>query len=392
MDVSELNTLLHQSESETLDFKREQYPFEGSDNAVKSELLKDVLAMANAWKSCDAHILVGVEERTGKKAETLGVREHLDDAKLQQFVNEKTNKPVSFGYSVVTVDGKQVGVITVAAEQGRPLFLKRDFGKLKKNVVYIRRGSSTGEAGPDEIAEMGAERASAAEVPSIEIEFADTRTRTRLGREMRCTSVLLVDRPPPPPEEALDVVKLIAKMPKIESALGKFRIDPAILDPMRSFRPSPEEVREYRQLLALHAEVGFWVRNHGNVTAADVTAVIRGNQVDGLSHLDETSHPKNRTSVGLGGSMPSVFDSDVTVAEHGDHWTVTLEVGKLQPKSECWLAGRWYVGCRHATKLQLEAEIFADNLPEPIRVPLTVRIDTEEKVYEPRDFEESDDE
>ena len=46
-------------------------------------------------------------------------------------------------------------VITINKVQKRPIFLSKNFGSLKSNVVYIRRGSSTGEATPDEIADMG---------------------------------------------------------------------------------------------------------------------------------------------------------------------------------------------------------------------------------------------
>lgn len=39
--------------------------------------------------------------------------------------------------------------------QKRPIYLKRDFGKLKRDTVYIRRGSSTFQASIDEISKMG---------------------------------------------------------------------------------------------------------------------------------------------------------------------------------------------------------------------------------------------
>jgi hypothetical protein len=52
--------LLFEAEGAELDFKREQYSFEGADDRVKSELLKDILAFANAWRRTDAYILIGV--------------------------------------------------------------------------------------------------------------------------------------------------------------------------------------------------------------------------------------------------------------------------------------------------------------------------------------------
>ena len=55
MSISE-STLeqLFENESPTLDFKRDQYAFEGASDSDKSELLKDILAFANSWRRTDA--------------------------------------------------------------------------------------------------------------------------------------------------------------------------------------------------------------------------------------------------------------------------------------------------------------------------------------------------
>lgn len=150
--------LLYESESVTLDFKSEQYRFNHeSNNHIKAELLKDILAFSNAWRRSTAFILIGVKENKGGKAEVTGISSSLDDAQLQQFVNGKTQRPVDFTYKEVLMGEKIVGVIEIL-NQRRPIFLKKDYGGLYKNIVYIRRGSSTDIADPDEISEMGKER------------------------------------------------------------------------------------------------------------------------------------------------------------------------------------------------------------------------------------------
>src|SRR5437867_2845047 len=99
MDLELLESLLYQNESEALDFKAAQYPFNSATNEQKSELLKDILAFANAWRQTDAHILIGVEEIRGGRSVVRGISTHLLNQNLQQFVNSKTNRPVSFAYS-----------------------------------------------------------------------------------------------------------------------------------------------------------------------------------------------------------------------------------------------------------------------------------------------------
>lgn len=90
MDNVLFERLLHEDESTTLDFKRDQYPFSKATEAQKSELLKDILGFANAWRRTDAYILIGVEEVRGGRSRVVGVTEHLDDHSLQQFVHRRT--------------------------------------------------------------------------------------------------------------------------------------------------------------------------------------------------------------------------------------------------------------------------------------------------------------
>jgi len=86
MDAVLLEQLLYQEESASLDFKRDQYPFDGAADDLKSELLKDILAFANSWRRVDGYILIGVEDVKGGKSTVVGITDDLDDARLQQFV------------------------------------------------------------------------------------------------------------------------------------------------------------------------------------------------------------------------------------------------------------------------------------------------------------------
>jgi len=152
--VAVLEELLHEEESSTLDFKRDQYPFVGATDGQKAELLKDILAFANAWRRTDAYILIGVDEVRGGASTVVGVSEHLNDADLQQFVNSKVNRPITFSYTAVELHGAQVGVIKISLQK-RPFYLLRAYAGLGASVVFLRRGSSTAIASPDEISEMG---------------------------------------------------------------------------------------------------------------------------------------------------------------------------------------------------------------------------------------------
>ncbi|MCJ7503838.1 MAG: ATP-binding protein [Acidobacteriia bacterium] len=166
MNDALIEQLLDEEESASLDFKADQYPFSGATDEEKSELLKDILALANAWRRADAYILIGVEEVRGGRPKVKGVQQHLADAALQQFVNSKSQRPVEFRYEAFAFEGAQLGIIYIPRQE-RPIFLRADFGKLKKEVVYIRRGSSTATADPDEIARIGA--GPGADLPNLSV-------------------------------------------------------------------------------------------------------------------------------------------------------------------------------------------------------------------------------
>jgi hypothetical protein len=180
MNSETLEKLLHECECIYLDFKRDQYPFIGSDDHTKSELLKDILALANAEKPGAGYILIGVEENRGARARVQGVTAHLNDHELQQFVSAKINRPLTFSYEVVACDGVSIGIIHIPV-QDRCFYLKRDYGKLRANLAYYRLGSSTREASPDELLRWGKAAAVTNAQPRLELQFAHIRRPTVVG-------------------------------------------------------------------------------------------------------------------------------------------------------------------------------------------------------------------
>jgi predicted HTH transcriptional regulator len=70
-DSQTLENLLYQPEGPGLDFKQAQYHFSRASDAEKSELLKDILALANSWRLTTAYILIGVQEAKGDAAKLL---------------------------------------------------------------------------------------------------------------------------------------------------------------------------------------------------------------------------------------------------------------------------------------------------------------------------------
>src|SRR5664280_335870 len=168
------NRWLYESESDSLDFKRDQYKFIKGSDQEKSELLKDILSMANSWRKSDGYIVIGIEDKPEKPNVIYGINEHLDDAVIQQFVNGKVSGTCLFDYSTYTKESKTVGIIRIPVQK-RPVYLTKNYGSLKSDTVYVRRGSSTDIAKPDEVSMMGLPNIEIANA-SLDVEFLNIST------------------------------------------------------------------------------------------------------------------------------------------------------------------------------------------------------------------------
>lgn len=181
-----LEQLRFKGEGADLDYKAERPKFIGATDAEKAEFLKDILAMANSHRDGPAYILYGFKEDLPNPPEVVGLPLDgaIDDSRIQQFVNEKLDTKLNFRYEERLFQEKHVAVITIP-KQPRPFTLKKPYGGLDKDVVYIRRGSSTSTALAREIAMMGAADA-ARPAANAAVEFRDE-DNTPLGDQFDLT-------------------------------------------------------------------------------------------------------------------------------------------------------------------------------------------------------------
>ena len=150
MDDQQLvERLLERQESDDLDFKSQQYRFDS--DYLKSEFIKDVVAMANTPRSESSYILLGVEEQAGKAIDIPGVTEHHDEATLGGIISSRVDRPPRFTYRQVTVEGIEFGLIEIPADQPRPIVSRSRFGILSEGAVYIRRNTANVVAQGEEL-------------------------------------------------------------------------------------------------------------------------------------------------------------------------------------------------------------------------------------------------
>lgn len=132
-----LDLIQHENEKTGLDFKAAIYKSEKFD-----ELLKDLMAMANATLAEDRYIVVGVKHHPNGERVVLGIEEFMDDATYYQLVHSNIEPDIQFEYFHTEVEGKKVGVFRIFNCDNQPYLMKKDTKTLRRGDGFIRKGSS----------------------------------------------------------------------------------------------------------------------------------------------------------------------------------------------------------------------------------------------------------
>ena len=149
--TSLFESLLKTAEVKKVDFKASQYRLD--NDVLKSEFAKDILCMANA-SGDEGYILLGVKSEKGQPKEVVGISDHHDSSALEAIVNGVIDPPIQFEYHPINYKGKECALLHIPKSTAKPHWSKRDYGKLKRRVIYTRRSSGNREASIQEIRAM----------------------------------------------------------------------------------------------------------------------------------------------------------------------------------------------------------------------------------------------
>ena len=366
MDLELLEQLLHEPESQSLDFKQAQYRFERASEQDKSELLKDVLAFVNSWRRTSAYMLIGVKEVKGGRGQVIGIADHIEDASLQQFVNSKTQRRVEISYEVVRVEGVEIGVIEIPI-QDRPVYAEKDYGKVKARAVYFRAGSSTRAANPEEIARMGAQQSVEA-APNLVLSWADAGERSLLSSPYSAYRVLLHPQLPP---NTFDSGVRMSPLPDLLS--------------FRANRNYSNELIEYCFQQAVCVQLGLALYNESRSSARRVRFVgsIPGSAVEMpeyLAPLPEREY--DLVPRALDGTLLTGDEVEAVVQRFSDRWEISVEFGDVRPRETIFTHSPVYLWSAFSAAVELHGVLYADNLPEPAPCSLEIDLRVEQRRME----------
>jgi hypothetical protein len=342
---------LYESESDSLDFKREQYRFINASDVEKSELLKDILSMVNSWRRVDGYIVIGIEEKSEKPNLMHGISVHIDDAKIQQFVNSKISETCIFEYATYTKDSKTIGIIRIPVQK-RPVYLTKDYGSLKANTVYVRRGSSTDIAKPDEVSKMGLNNYEVA-IANLEVGFFNVLHHQMIGDVLEIeTSYLTILDDIPEYSEGFTIM-----MPTFGVNTGYYK-----------------DYIEFINFKSSYIPLHFAVKNIGDIEAVNLRfeLEINSSDIEVLLDGDEIVQPDTKCFYPLKpiNSIPSSFRLD----KFEGKCKIYNNLDRLHAKRTLTLNGTVYLQVKKSDTLKAKATLFFDGQSYPYEKELEIII------------------
>ena len=141
-DSSFLDYLIqYGEENDTLDYKSIEY-----HKSEFTELLKDVMSMANGISDERKYILIGIK-KTQTERTLLGLEELSDSADYENVIQENIEPTISIKYYMHTFNGKKYGILEISGNKNRPYMMRKDYGNsLKKGDIWIRKGTRQSRA------------------------------------------------------------------------------------------------------------------------------------------------------------------------------------------------------------------------------------------------------
>ncbi|MBT2728566.1 ATP-binding protein [Bacillus sp. ISL-75] len=109
-------------ECEYIDFKAKHYPAKGA-----TDLLKDIMAMANSQHQGSKFIIMGVKDDLieGRSIEGINKNDQVDPSTYQEFILNNIEPDIDMNIYYLNYQDKIIGVIEIQNTMDRPYMIKK---------------------------------------------------------------------------------------------------------------------------------------------------------------------------------------------------------------------------------------------------------------------------
>ena len=125
-------------ENSSVEFKKKGYHKE-----EHGELIKDIMALANARTSPVRYLIMGIKAYPDGRKDFLGIQSFEDDASFQQLIHSNIEPDIPFHFYPYELEGLTYGIFEIGPCKNPPYLMKKGFKKLHEGMGYIRKGSSS---------------------------------------------------------------------------------------------------------------------------------------------------------------------------------------------------------------------------------------------------------
>ncbi len=389
---AELEDLIrYENESTGVDFKATQYRKDAF-----AELLRDVIAMANANVAGPRYLILGVKLRPGGDRDILGVApdNFVDSATYQQLIHNNVEPELSIEYAPFQIDALQVGVLEIAECDDPPYMMRKDFSPLQRGECWVRKGTQRVRfARPDfdrivaRIGERGGftgalritfegSSSTSIQLPSVgQHPLPSARAAERIRGVLARRQL---------PGTFGDIHRLLSATGSTYGILGRpvpyeSRSTEQLEKNLSEVRKDYAEADKYELCELRAAKVNLEILNESDAYLEDATVELEFPALDGLQVVDEPAHKPYQASYF---GIPEYHARDPrrypTVEVRGSTIVASESVGDLKH----WIVTRVFeLPLRLVIATRLEGEtirvrsrVFGKNVRTPILTEMSIKV------------------
>lgn len=399
------NLIEFENENTSLDFKLEEYT-----RYKTISLIKDIMSMANADLQGDRYIIIGMKpDPVGRNI--VGIDTLIDSASIQQTIIDNIEPEIHLDYFAHHYEGKLLGIIKITKCENRPYLMKKDFlaqnSSLKRGEGFIRMGTTQMRLFRSHYEQMYAKRYQNHKFSGdINISF----TRDNVVTQLNVIRKKIDRENLPSSSKAKEIERIIEiKVKELEkyNSIGAIKRGEDYMDQMSMMRIAQFNLmgggtsyedrsittlrknlknitktyydEDYYFLLEKKAEkINVFIKNVGTSYLKDVKLILKLPKHENLLLAEELPKKPNN-------KYPVINSGYPFVEEFTEHYEISENLGDLKQHLLVKAFSqplRMFFSSKDVSDfcLDIEAELFAVNLDEPIRKNIRICVTTDQSL------------
>jgi len=375
----------YHNENEYLDFKQEEYK-----EHKKHELVKDVLAFANAEYNGDRYIIIGVK-KTNDELEIYSIENPLDSSDIQTYILEYIKPDLKIDYFSHQYQADNLMVLRINNPVHQPYAMKKTLSYFNGTKTYpaesmkIRKGSRTFDMTLEDLNKIYSRKHTSIYPfeDKITVTFKDSQ------QSLLLTSTSHLN--PPSSIKAQMLRKKITEQETLLAANPKAYSDqigrqmypndslegwsiPELKEALKNVKARSIEKDNYFYAELSSHKLQFYIQNNSTQPLKNVVMEIVIPNIFGVNVAEKIPHDPRKTY----GVASAEMIRYPAVKTDGQHIKITDTVGDVQHRLEAELLYSplrvWFDQELAGQCLDISVILHAENLPEPLNFNLTIEV------------------